>query len=156
MLMKLAGGEFCLIDDEDYPLIRDIKWFASYHYYKHEKKWPARVSGRNENKTILLHRLITNAPDLIVVDHINRNPLDNRKCNLRLTTNDKNLVNRRIASHNKCGVKGVYFEKSRRKWVAHITFGKKRILIGRYADLKSAEAARILAAKKIHGELFSG
>lgn len=41
------------------------------------------------------------------VDHINRNPLDNRWCNLREADRSKNNANRK--SSNKCGYKGVKF-----------------------------------------------
>lgn len=54
-----------------------------------------------------------------VVDHINHDTLDNRKCNLRITTNDKNVKNRKGANKNsKTGVRNVHWiESANEYWV---------------------------------------
>ncbi len=41
-----------------------------------------------------MHRLLAGAPEGLEVDHINRNRLDNRRCNLRLTDRAGNARNR--------------------------------------------------------------
>lgn len=100
------------IDKEDYELVKEYTWHANKRgdnrltpsYYLE-----ARVKG----KTISLHRLIMNTPKDLVVDHINRNPLDNRKINLRNVTEKVNANNKifksRTSQINKnTGIKYLY------------------------------------------------
>jgi hypothetical protein len=52
-----------------------------------------RSSGKQV--AILMHRLITKAPPGMVVDHINHDGLDNRRCNLQVCTHQENMWNQR-------------------------------------------------------------
>ena len=88
-----------IIDKNDYLQVKQYHWgvaklgnnfYAKYSIYGH--------------KAIFLHRLITNCVDNLVVDHINRNTLDNRKSNLRICNNLVNIKNRPI---NKAGYRGI-------------------------------------------------
>lgn len=66
-----------------------------------------------DGKKVRLHRLITNCPNGLVVDHINGDTLDNRLENLRVCTREENLKNRMDTlnfpptAKNKCGVRGL-------------------------------------------------
>ena len=63
-------------------------------------------------RSILLHRLVTDAPKGTYVDHRNHNPQDNRKENLRITNNPNNSAHRKGAnSNNKTGVRNVHYCK---------------------------------------------
>ena len=77
------------------------------------------------------------------VDHINKNRADNRKHNLRCCRRAENDRNRGTYSTNTSGVTGVYFDKRRNKWVASISFDKKRTFIGRFATKEDAIQARL-------------
>ena len=70
-----------LLDKEDLEKVKQYIWRISNNYVIAKKGY------------IKLHRLITNCPDNLVVDHINHNPLDNRKCNLRVCTQEENAQN---------------------------------------------------------------
>ena len=74
------------IDAEDLPIVQKYSWYEANTGYVMNK------SGRN---VVLMHRLVTNAPKGMVVDHINGNKLDNRKENLRVTTQKINNLNRK-------------------------------------------------------------
>jgi hypothetical protein len=87
------------------------------------------------------------------VDHINRNRLDNRIENLRLTTRSENLHNSGARASSSSGVKGVALRSLRRgkrpnkQWVAHIMVNNKRFHLGNYYTLEEATAARQQAEK---------
>lgn len=85
------------------------------------------------------------------VDHINRDPSDNRIANLREATQSKNGANRIAPSNNTSGVKGVS-RHSDGRWRAQIAVGRRRIHIGLYASLDDARAAYTAAAEEHFGE----
>lgn len=98
--------EGLLVDEEDRHLLDEYRWFINAGYVRATGK---RVNGKQP--TLRLHRLITNAPKGMVVDHINGNKLDNRKSNLRVVMQVEN-------TRNKHAVKGHYFHKASGKWAA--------------------------------------
>ena len=79
-----------LIDDEDYPKVSKYIWHIMALGY---------INGSVKNKRFYLHRFIMNAPSNKVVDHINGNKLDNRKCNLRLCSIRDNVLNCKISKN---------------------------------------------------------
>lgn len=105
---------------------------------------------------IRLHRVITDAPDNLVVDHINHNTLDNTKNNLRLASVAQNGGNRQANSTSKTskykGVKDTNCATHSRikKWRANIQFHKKIISCGFYYT----ELCAALAYNKKASELF--
>lgn len=72
------------------------------------------------------------------VDHINRNPSDNRFSNLRHVTNQCNLRNTGNFKHNNSGVKGICWNKDKNKWLAQIKINGKIKYLGRYSDFTEA------------------
>ena len=97
-----------------------------------------------------MHRAIMNPPDGTVVDHINRNSLNNRRCNLRICTQKENLRNGRPSRRSTSRFKGVYFDKQTRKWIAKIGYNGKTIHLGSFED--EVEAAKAYDRKAY--ELF--
>lgn len=88
------------------------------------------------------------------IDHINRDPLDNRIINLREATKSQNATNRGIRKDNKSGFKGVYFHRATKKWTSRIvksTNGGQRSL-GYFDTPEAAYEAYVEAAKKHHRE----
>lgn len=122
---NIKGEIDCLIDTEDIEKIKD------YH-------WNIRIDKRHPNCTnyvethkrinkkstrIHLHRLILNCPDNCIVDHINGNGLDNRKCNLRIITQKQNALNR----HHNVDCR-IFFDKNKNYWAVFL----QNKCIGRY------------------------
>lgn len=101
-----------------------------------------------------LHRVITSASPGQSVDHVNHDPSDNRRANLRVCTHAENMRNRRRPSTNKCGLKGVYERKDRRtrRFCAQIKLNGQRRNLGYYATAQEAHAAYCVAARELHGE----
>ena len=90
------------------------------------------------------------------VDHINGNPLDNRKANLRLVTNQQNQFNSKNTGSGDNSRKGVSFRKDRNKWRAYITLNGKQIALGSFDTEAEAIEARIQAEEKYYREYRRG
>lgn len=89
---------------------------------------------------------------LDIVDHINRNPDDNRLSNLREATRFENLRNQGAHKDNRSGYKGVSFSKSEKRWVARIMVNRKAIRLGSFKTAEDAHDAYCEAAEKFHRE----
>ena len=88
------------------------------------------------------------------VDHINRNPSDNRIENLRACTNSENLCNAKLPKHNTSGVKGITWLKREGKWQARIWVNGKAKSIGRFASLDDAKQS-VMKAREFYHEEFA-
>lgn len=89
--IKLSNGKFACVDDEDYERINKHKWCEATFGY-------AACGIRiDKNKQIhpKMHRMVMNDPKGLEVDHINHDPLDNRKENLRIVTRSQNQMNQK-------------------------------------------------------------
>jgi hypothetical protein len=88
------------------------------------------------------------------VDHINHNPLDNRKENLRICTRRENSRNRtkgKFIKRPSSRYKGVSFDKKLNKWIAAIGLDTM-IYIGCFTTEEDAAFAYNIKAKEIFGE----
>lgn len=146
-----ANGNKFLFDLEDYELIKDICWYQDTRGY-----FVGHIVGSNK-KTIKLHQLILNGRNEkdqnTVIDHVHSDrKFDNRKENLRITTQMNNAKNRIRPSNNTSGKTGVSWCKKRERWIAYIGVNKKQIYLGSYNNIQDAIDARIKAEKKYFGE----
>lgn len=146
----LSKDKHALVDNEDYEFINKWKWHYSNGYavrrvHIHVGK------GVYKGKYIYMHRLLLNAEKSEIVDHKNRDALDNRKNNLRICTQAQNCQNQ-VGRTNKYGYKGVYFAFDRNKFAAKITFNKKRLILGYFETALEAGKAYNRAAIKYHKE----
>lgn len=85
-------------------------------------------------------------------DHINGDPTDNRIANLRLASAAENGRNRGRPRDNTSGVKGVYWSRKRRKWIAQIAIGSRVLNLGGFDNIDAARAARQQAETQYFGE----
>lgn len=94
-----------------------------------------------ERKSILLHRWVTNCPQDMEVDHINNDTLDNTQQNLRTVTSAENHQNRLGAQYNsRTGIRGVSWNKRKRKWQAALKVENRRMHLGYFIKLSDAES----------------
>jgi hypothetical protein len=82
------------------------------------------------------------------IDHIDRNPSNNRWNNLREVNHTCNTRNSKIPINNKTGIKGVSKQKRRKKWRAQISVNNTPIPLGHYVNKIDAVKARWEAEKK--------
>ncbi len=143
---EIKPGLVIQIDEQDVPLLVGPTW----QFYG--KKVFRRVYQDGKPKTQLLHRLIMNPPADMVVDHIDRNPLNNSRENLRICTNRENSCNRAPKPGKSSLFKGVYWDKWVNKWTANISYQKKTKYLGAFDNEQLAAHAYNKAAVVIHGE----
>ena len=112
-----------------------------------------KIYDKTNNKHTLLYRAIYNIKDNnIVVDHIDGNPLNNRRKNLRVCTNMQNNRNKKITNKNTSDIIGVCWTPNRNKWRAHIVVNYKQKHLGYYTNIEDAIVARLTAEREYFGE----
>jgi len=105
----------------------------------------------HEGKKVLSRFIMSVTDKTQYVDHINGNPLDNRRRNLRVVSHQENMMNKKTYKNNTSKIKGVHLNK-KGLWVARIQVGNKRIFLGSSKDKSVAEKLRIEAEKKYFGK----
>jgi len=143
--ISITQGQVTLVDDEDYEYLSQWKWQAE-KYLKCYRVFRTQKTGYIKKKKFYMHRVIMNPPDDMEIDHKNRNPLDNRRQNLRIATTTQNMWNR--TSTSKSGYRGV--KTSGKKYQARI--GTGRTYIGTFNTAEEAACAYDEKAKEFYGE----
>ena len=143
--IPLTQGKFALVDDEDYEALAKHKWQFNHHYARRDGPRPRRLP-------IWMHRVITNAPPGMQVDHINGDTLDNRKSNLRICTRAQNQANRKRDRDSPSRFKGVHLRKDNQKYVAGIIVNGRRKHLGQFQSDIEAAKAYDAAAIALRGE----
>ncbi len=151
--IPLSQGKVALVDDVDYDrLVAMGKWCINSKGYAVRFLHFKKPFGKRYREIIRMHRVIMDCPDGVFVDHINGNPLDNRKANLRICSNSENLRNRKIARNNSSGFKGVHWRKDVRKWRSRIALDNKQKHLGYFDCPLQAAHAYNQAAIQHYGE----
>lgn len=155
--IPLDKGLSAKVDDADYLLLQRHAWYAHPHhsgtfYAYRATTAEERRLGLTTKKFVTMHTQIKGTSPGFLVDHRNRNPLDNRRNNLRFATRSQNRANgkrRKTAS----GYKGVYRGKQKIKpFQAVIIVAQQRIFMGYFASPVEAARAYDAAAVKYFGE----
>jgi hypothetical protein len=146
-LIELSFGKFSVIDAEDYDRVSQYNWCS----VKMGQNWYAKAF-RTDGTHLSMHRLITNAPKHLVVDHRDHNGLNNQKSNLRLCTPSQNQHNARPNPGGSSRHKGVYREKKTKKYRATIGHRSKRYHIGCFDNEDDAGRAYDRKAIELFGE----
>lgn len=134
-------------DMDDYNKIKDYCWYE--HIYKKQKYSDLRTNVPNSRSSIKMHYLIAEKYS----DHIDRNPLNNRKHNLRKASATENGRNRGLQSNNTSGFTGVWFRKDTNKWSAVIAIAKNKVVsLGCFENKEDAIKARLEAEAKYFEE----
>lgn len=137
-----------IIDLEDLPKVKYKKWRMSFNHVV--TGLPSKGTQRDLAHVVL--GVKPNGLSDFVVDHINCDPLDNRKCNLRVCSQSENVLNKSFMSTNTSGFLGISFDDCRGKWASEIRFAKKRVHFKRSDTLEEAVYMRYVAEKLLFGE----
>ena len=173
-------NEYKLINDEYYEMTvpnYDKKYKISKDdlNFSRSKNWRAlqkndrccyltrsqRVEGVSETvyfhveimrKEVEIYRKEHGNEKIPIVDHINGDPLDNRRENLRVRTASENNMNKVIVKNNTSGIAGVKWHNKNAVWYATINIDNKRIHLGSFYYFRNAVKARINAEDIYYGE----
>lgn len=148
--IPLTQGYVALVDDEDYEEVSRFRWYVRVNKQYAYASRKIKVGGKWVE--VHMHRVLLNAQDGMVVDHIDGNGLNNLKGNLRLATISGNNHNSRIRKDNTSGYKGVHWNSRASKWRAEIRLNGKVKFLGYFDDPIEAAKTRDKAAVELHGE----
>lgn len=156
--IAITKNTFAIVDNQDFKWLNTYSWHNDHGYARRG----FRVKGKM--KFEYMHNMIACTSSGKRVDHINLNPLDNRRINLRPVTIQQNSVNRGKTKSNTSGYKGVYRikqvvnGKKYEYWLAKIQLivdGKKKgIHIGQSKDPKLASEMYREYVKHNFGESY--
>ena len=149
--IRLSRGENTIVDQDDFEKLKEYKWHVADNG---RNQYAIRTAQRgNKRCRCAMHRVISQAPEGLFVDHINHNGLDNRRGNLRIVTAKQNSWNTRLGrGQGASKYKGVGWDKEKRKWRASIYIDNKLRHLGCFEDEKEAAAAYDTSAKEHRGE----
>jgi hypothetical protein len=150
---RLAAGRVALVDDEDYELVSQHRWFIDQASRPGRDSGPyaqANVRHPDGRRTpIGMHSMITGWPQ---TDHANHDGLDNQRANLRPATGSQNNANQRKRLGCSSSFKGVYLHRLTRKWMAYISVDGQRRYLGLFVAEGDAARAYDAAALAAWGE----
>ena len=135
-----------LMDEEDVDLI------GNYTIGIKTKGYAGVIS---QGKSSFLHRVIVQAKDGLVVDHLNGDRLDNRKCNLREVSckvNNRNVNNK----YSSDLPRGVSYYKRTKQYMASIKIDGYHKYLGYRDTIEEAEKLAIEARRKYWGDDYNG
>lgn len=146
--LTTTNGYKFIVDDDWADDVGSVKWHAIGKTRKYIQTQYKHTDGHMQH--VLLHRLIVGALAGEVVDHINNDPLDNRRENLRACTQQENLFNRKFSGY-KSKFKGVE-HRTKNSWRARLKRDGKDIVIGHFKTEIEAAIAYNKKAKEMFGE----
>lgn len=124
------------LDEEDKHLMDGYSWRLNSNGYICRN--PKMKNYEYEKVERYLHRLVIGAKKGDIVDHINRDKLDNRRCNLRIVTTAQNNLHRKVV--NKFGHTGI--RRIGSKFRAYISENNKQKHLGYFDTLEEAVKVR--------------
>lgn len=145
----LPDGSVFSIDADMIELLSQHYWWRNGEGYVVTKKGA---------KTLLMQWLVMgyeSAPKNMVIDHINQNKADNRRCNLRFVSEHQNNLNHGISKANKSGYVGAFFDNRKGRFCGKITVNNHGIRLGFTDDLIEAAQMYNIASELLFGE-FAG
>lgn len=130
LLRKGNSTVSTFISKQDKEKVLKYTWSFAHNYV------------RNSSNNLNLHRFIMDTPKHLEVDHIDRNPLNNTRENLRNVTRQTNSYNKGKNKNNTSGYKGVRTIPNSKRFQAYTTKNYKQINLGWYDTIEEAAEAK--------------
>lgn len=154
--IKLTNSDkVALVDDDGALLIGDRKWLLTHTGYPATGYYNPKAK---QSGPVLMHRILMDCPAGMCVDHINRDRMDNRLCNLRIVSRTENNQHSKARSTKTTSrFKGVCLMRNTKyvlskPWKVQISAHGKTHRIGYFALEIDAARAYDEAAIRLHGE----
>jgi hypothetical protein len=140
-----------IVDDDIYEQVKSRRWrlikVTNGALYV---GWKSHRQGKFV--TVYLHRLVMGDPKGQMIDHRNGDPFDNRRENLRVSTNSQNQMNSKKRPGCSSGYKGVSFNKALQEWKAQVEVDGQTFFFGYFEHERHAAYAIDLNLPALHGE----
>lgn len=146
----LEDGNHFVTDADLFEKIKKYYWRRNERGYIYTT---IKVNGKN--KSLLLHRLIIEAKENEIIDHIDRNKLNNRLSNLRKVNYQESNRNNVKRKDNTSGYTGIYWEPKKKLWRAYLYINGKRKSLGRHKSKENAIKARLKGELQYYGKDFA-
>lgn len=147
--IKLTQGKYTIVDNIDFEWVNSFKWYAKK---QGEKSKVARniTNKKGTQDTVLLHRIIMKCPKGMEVDHIDGDPLNNQRKNLRLCTKKQNRQNKGFSKNNQSGYKGVTLHRN--VYEVYVRKNNRHTFVGSHKNKHEAAKIYNKEAKKVFGK----
>jgi hypothetical protein len=163
--ITLSNGMIAQISPEDHAHLSQWSWSATPQGNAKQRGnghdvWRAmrrqKYAGigvtRYMHQEVVLRMKLPYDPEAMQVDHLDGNPLNNARENLRVTELAINLHNRGKQSNNTSGVKGIWVKDG---WYhPEIMFCGVKHRLGRYPTLEEARDVRDKVGRELLGDNY--
>lgn len=131
MLCKTTNNVYFLIDEGDAERVLKHRWTANPKGY---------IIARINRRCMNIARFLLDCPLGMETDHIDHNPLNNRRNNIRICTHQENQRNKNPTQNKTSQFKGVHWDKKSMKWRVSCKFNGSQMYLGLFA--KEIDAAK--------------
>jgi hypothetical protein len=152
---SINGTQLKVFEDGRIFKLSDESWIQLKGWFDTNKREYKRHATEINGRKYTTSRLIWKAfhPEFNLefssdntIDHINRNSLDNRLCNLKVANRSEQNLNRKRMNFK--NAKGCYFHKKDKKWHARISIKGKKTYLGYFETETEAHTAYLDAKAK--------
>lgn len=156
--IELTQGFQTVVDDDLYDWLSQWKWYYRKRTGSRQGGDVVRTlhgydkEGHVKSQTLYMASLICPVPAGFVIDHKDRNPLNNQRSNLRRATYRNNSNNSVARTNNKVGVRCVHWSEAKQRFIVQVSVDGKRKWVGAFRTVEEAAEVAAKAQKKYYGK----
>ncbi len=148
-IIKTKKGQEIMVDDALFEYLDQFWWTTSGGKYAYRQK--ITKDGKTRKKCYMHHEVLGRPTKRYPhTDHIDRNPLNNQRANLRHVSVAVNHHNTPVRKHSVVGLKGVGKLNGSKKFSARISHKHKTYHLGSFKTPQQAHEAYLKAEKKLY------